>query len=99
MPSHRLIEPLDPPTSDADVDLALERSAAALDGSGPALVPVPADRHGAAVLAMVRPDEPLERGPTGEDVALVVATSGSTGAVKGALLPAAALQHSATRGA
>ena len=96
--ARRPLQPLAPTTSDADLDLALRRLAAALDGSGPALVPVPSDRRGAAVLAMARPDEPLEAEPAGEEIALVVPTSGSTGVVKGALLPASALRHSATAG-
>jgi len=89
------LEPLAPPTSDADLDLALQRVGAALDGSGPALIPVPSDHTGAAVLAMARPDEPLEAGPADERIAVVAPTSGSTGTVKGALLPASALEHSA----
>ncbi|MDQ3113521.1 MAG: AMP-binding protein, partial [Actinomycetota bacterium] len=91
----RPLEPLAPPTRDAEVDHALRRVAAALDGSGPALVPVPPDRRGRAVIAMARPDTPLEVGPSGEDVAMVVPTSGSTGDVKGALLTSSALRHSA----
>ena len=62
----------------------------ALDGSGPAVLPVstePAER--ARVLAATRPDEPVE-----DDVCLVVPTSGSTGEPKGVLLTAACLQAS-----
>lgn len=62
---------------------------AALDGSGPALLPGPlTDR----VRAALRPAAPLEN----DDVAVVVPTSGSTGEPKGALLSAAALTASAT---
>ncbi|MGB8652363.1 MAG: o-succinylbenzoate--CoA ligase [Mycobacteriales bacterium] len=64
----------------------------ALDGTGPAVLPVPADRAEAArVLAALRPEEPLED----DEVCLVVPTSGSTGEPKGVLLTAACLQASA----
>ena len=65
----------------------LERLAAALDGTGPALLPTTEPR----VLAALRPDEPLEH----DDVAVVVPTSGSTGEPKGALLTAGNLRASA----
>jgi o-succinylbenzoate---CoA ligase len=64
----------------------LERVAAALDGSGPALLPTTEPR----VLRALRADEPVE-----DDVAVVVATSGSTGRPKGVLLAADALRASA----
>ncbi len=65
--------------------------AAALDGAGPALLPLPTGGGRGAVLAALDPGQPLER----DDVALVVPTSGSTGEPKGALLTADALRHSA----
>ncbi|MEO7980820.1 MAG: AMP-binding protein, partial [Sporichthyaceae bacterium] len=65
--------------------------AAALDGAGPALLPLPTGGGRGAVLAALDPGQPLER----DDVALVVPTSGSTGEFKGALLTADALRHSA----
>ncbi len=66
---------------------------AALDGSGPALLPVPATdvplRE--SLLASTKPDQPLES----DDVALVVPTSGSSGRPRGVLLEARAVHASA----
>ena len=70
-------------------ELMLEALAAALDGSGPALLPLPPEPS--RVLAEMRPDEPLEH----DDIAVVVPTSGSTGQAKGVLLTSAALTASA----
>jgi O-succinylbenzoic acid--CoA ligase len=69
---------------------------AALDDTGPALLPVPEhpDSVRTALVTALRPDDPkapLEQA----DIALVVPTSGSTGVPKGAQLSAAALQASA----
>jgi o-succinylbenzoate---CoA ligase len=70
--------------------------AAALDGSGPAIAPIPtvssavSNDYVMTMLAAVRADDPalpLESA----DVAVVVATSGSTGAPRGVLLTAAQL--------
>ena len=87
----------------------LEVLAAALDGSGPAIVPVdprlPGDQV-AALLAALRPDtletphgtkrlDPGDRPALAPGTAVVIATSGSTGEPKGAELSAAALRHSA----
>ena len=65
--------------------------AAALDGAGPALLPVPTGGGRGAVVAALDPSRPLER----DDVALVVPTSGSTGEPKGTMLTSDALRHSA----
>lgn len=65
----------------------LENLAAALDGTGPPLLPSTDPR----VLAALRPDEPLES----DDIAVVVPTSGSTGEPKGVLLTAENLRASA----
>jgi O-succinylbenzoic acid--CoA ligase len=65
---------------------------AALDGSGPALLPTPTGPAGDLLESAMRLDEPVED----DDVALVVPTSGSTGEPKGVLLTAAALTASAT---
>ena len=65
---------------------------AALDGTGPALLPLPTDPVQARrVRAALRPEEP----EADEEVALVISTSGSTGEPKGVLLTAACLTASA----
>jgi O-succinylbenzoic acid--CoA ligase len=63
---------------------------AALDGTGPAVLPLPDGPEGERLRAALRPDEPVEPG-----TALVVPTAGSTGDPKGVLLSAAALAASA----
>jgi O-succinylbenzoic acid--CoA ligase len=65
--------------------------AAALDGAGPALLPLPTGGSRADVLAALDPTQPLER----VVIALVVPTSGSSGQPKGSMLTADALRHSA----
>lgn len=77
------------PTGDA-VRALLEPLAGALDGTGPPLVPVPGGPEGAAVLEAARPGAPVADG-----VALLLPTSGSTGAARVVELPAAALEYSA----
>ena len=63
---------------------------AALDGSGPAIVPLPtlsatvSGDYLALLLAAVRPDEPLED----DAAAAVLTTTGSTGSPHGVLLAA-----------
>jgi O-succinylbenzoic acid--CoA ligase len=74
----------------------LPHLAAALDGNGPAVLPVPDGPPAvrAALLEAMRPDDPaapLER----DDIAIVVPTSGSTGVAKGAQLTGAAVRASA----
>jgi O-succinylbenzoic acid--CoA ligase len=87
----------------------LQLLAAALDGSGPAIAPVDASlpqARLAELLAALAPDSVEDRegvttvrsGPkmgVAEGTAVVVGTSGSTGAPKGVELSAAALLHSA----
>jgi O-succinylbenzoic acid--CoA ligase len=73
---------------------ALPALAAALAGRGPALLPIP---DGTAAPAELAPGAPLAAAEDDPDdpTALVVTTSGSTGAAKGALLSAGALGASA----
>ena len=86
----RTLQPLAVPTGPAVLAL-LPALADALDGRGPAWLPVPAgdDRETARLTGA------LLAGPE-VDAALVLATSGSTGTPKGALLGAAALRASAS---
>ncbi|MFW5419038.1 AMP-binding protein [Nocardiopsis sp. CNT-189] len=84
-----------------------ELLSAALDGSGPALLPLdaslPEPRLRTLLEAMrpssLRTPDGVRKLPGGEPVAdgtaLTIATSGSTGTPKGAVLPASALLHSA----
>ncbi|MER5392199.1 o-succinylbenzoate--CoA ligase [Saccharopolyspora sp. NPDC002686] len=96
MPNARHLQPLlVPPGADAlDVLPALER---ALDGEGPALLPVRGDdgaesrRLAEALAGPLTSGEDADEDPT----ALVIATSGSTGTPKGVLLTASALRASA----
>ncbi|GAC1440329.1 MAG: o-succinylbenzoate--CoA ligase [Mycobacteriales bacterium] len=76
----------------AGLDAVLDALRAALAGTGPALLPLPAGVASEAVVQALRPEEPLEN----DDVALVVPTSGSTGGPKGVLLSATALRASAS---
>ena len=94
----RTVELLEVPTGGALLDL-LPRLAAALEGKGPALAPVAAGDHQqiTTVTEAFGIGEPLRPGEDDDDdpTAIVVATSGSTGAPKGSLLPRSALQASA----
>lgn len=80
---------LNPIASDAaELATALR---ATLDGAAPLLPLPPDDAARAAVLAMARPDQPAEV----DDLAVVVATSGSTGIPKGVLLTRTAITAAA----
>jgi O-succinylbenzoic acid--CoA ligase len=88
MPSRPVVA-LDAPASQRDVDTLLPRLAAAIDGRGPGLLLLPSQPASlrTVLAASARLDEPLER----DDVALLVPTSGSTGAPRLAMLPGQAV--------
>jgi o-succinylbenzoate---CoA ligase len=69
----------------------------ALDGSGPALLPVPAgpERVRSELLGAMRPDDPTAPLETG-DAAFVVPTSGSSGQPTGVVLGGAAVRAAAS---
>jgi O-succinylbenzoic acid--CoA ligase len=92
----------------ADAARLLDPLAAALDGTGPAILPLDAGLPAARLRQMLdafRPDAVVEPGGettsrsgeqgTDEDTAVIIGTSGSTGEPKGVELSAAALLHSA----
>jgi o-succinylbenzoate---CoA ligase len=93
-PTRRRLVPVDA-RSDVGTGLApatLTALAAALEGTGPAVAPVPPGPEGDRIRAVLQVDLPLEH----DGIAAVLPTSGSTGEPKAVLLPAAALRHSAT---
>jgi O-succinylbenzoic acid--CoA ligase len=87
----------------------VERLAAALDGTGPAILPLDAGLPPARIAELIEalgPDSvedergvnqprSVQKGGVAEGTAVVIGTSGSTGAPKGVELSAAALRHSA----
>jgi O-succinylbenzoic acid--CoA ligase len=82
--------------ADGSADL-LPRLAAALDGTGPAVLPVPDDPAiRERLLRTMRPDDPAAPLEVA-DLAAVVATSGSSGEPKGVLLTRAAMTAAGER--
>lgn len=85
------------PPGAAGIAALVEPLQAALDGSGPAIAPIPTTSptisatYVGQLLAAVRPDDPAAPLET-EQTAVVLATSGSTGAPRGVLLSTAALR-------
>src|SRR5688500_13905085 len=89
--THRRLLAVPAGSAPAVLDGLLPAVAAALEGGGPAVLPLTADPEAAArIERAVRPDLPLEHAET----AVVVATAGSTGDPKGVLLSADALTFS-----
>lgn len=88
--------PVSPGAAALDIVPALR---SALDGEGPALLPLAAEHTAEAgrLRTALRADDPLAPGEddTADPTALVIATSGSTGTPKGVLLSISALRASA----
>ncbi|MGF6888951.1 O-succinylbenzoic acid--CoA ligase [Nocardia sp. GAS34] len=80
-----------PMPTGASVGDVLPHLRGALEGSGPAWLPVPGGdrRESHRLSSALRPGEPID-----DDIVLVVTTSGTTGVPKGAMLTAAALRAS-----
>lgn len=93
----RALQLLPVPTGDRILDL-LPRLRAALSGSGPVLLPAPAnDIDNISITRLLGPAAELDDGEDDDHdpTAVVVVTSGSTGPPKGALLTVSALAASA----
>ncbi|ASU80266.1 AMP-dependent synthetase [Actinopolyspora erythraea] len=98
MSSARELRALTVPRVPDELPGAVPELRAALDGTGPALLPLaPDDPTAGETARSLGAGEPLAEGEdSGDDpTALVIATSGSTGAPKGVLLSASALRSSA----
>ncbi|WP_454050826.1 o-succinylbenzoate--CoA ligase [Cellulomonas sp. Marseille-Q8402] len=80
------VVPVTPAPAPGEIAALTAALAAALDGSGPAVLPVEAGSPDAADAA--------DAGTVGDDVALLVRTSGSTGAPREVMLTATALRAS-----
>jgi O-succinylbenzoic acid--CoA ligase len=97
-PAARLLTPVLATGDDAVLEL-LPQLRAALNGSGPALLPRGRDTFAAATATTLTIETGPDGAPASDDpqdpTAVAVATSGSTGAAKTVLLPAAALLASA----
>jgi O-succinylbenzoic acid--CoA ligase len=96
MPPAKLLARIPVPPGAAGPERLLPALAAALDGSGPAIAPVPttsattSDEYVASILRAVRADDPSHPLES-DEVAAVIATSGSTGEPRGVLLTASQL--------
>ncbi|MEI6361623.1 MAG: AMP-binding protein [Actinomycetes bacterium] len=93
---HRPLARIPTPPGEAGVASILPALAAALDGSGPAIAPIPtvsAAMSNSYVMSLLKAVRASPSDPQLEstDVAVVMATSGSTGAPRGVLLSARAL--------